>query len=159
MISFYLRGINLIDLLRLTSSKNIAYDRLNFVRAKTRKEMSILLREEIWDLIKLFESTNDYVIPVYTEGLSDSTRRSRLNNLRKEINSGLKEISKDLNLGIGQRITYYSARHTYAMTLKRSKVPLSIISQGLGHAMEKTSKHYLDSFEDDILDDADKYLY
>ena len=50
----------------------------------------------------------------------------------KQTNKGLKEIAKTLY--IETHITFYTARHTSATTLKRKGVSTEIISKALGHS-------------------------
>ena len=54
-------------------------------------------------------------------------------------------------------ITYW-ARHSYATVLKRSGVPTSIICESLGHSSERVTQIYLDSFENEQIDEAMKNL-
>jgi len=68
----------------------------------------------------------------------------------------LKQIAEILDIDIN--VTSYTARHTYAMRLKRKGVNISVISEGLGHADVSTTKAYLGKFDTDILDEADKLL-
>lgn len=50
--------------------------------------------------------------------------------------------------------TTYVARHTFATVLKRSGVNIAIISESLGHSDLSTTQIYLDSFENDQIDEA-----
>jgi len=50
------------------------------------------------------------------------------------------------------------ARHSYATVLKRSGVPTSIICESLGHSSERVTQIYLDSFENEQIDEAMKNL-
>lgn len=50
-------------------------------------------------------------------------------------------------LGIKDNITTYTARHSYATTLKRSRANIAYISESLGHNDLSTTEHYLASFE------------
>ena len=52
----------------------------------------------------------------------------------------------------------YTARHSYATVLKRSGVPTSIICESLGHSSERVTQIYLDSFENEQIDEAMKNL-
>ncbi|MCG4685749.1 tyrosine-type recombinase/integrase [Bacteroides finegoldii] len=52
----------------------------------------------------------------------------------------------------------YVARHSYATVLKRSGVPTSIICESLGHSSERVTQIYLDSFENEQIDEAMKNL-
>ena len=46
------------------------------------------------------------------------------------------------------------ASRVHSITLKL--VPVSVISEGLGYADLKTTQIYLDSFDDDVLDQANE---
>ena len=68
------------------------------------------------------------------------------------MNYYLKNIGKKLN--VSTKITTYVARHSFATVLKRSGVNTSIISEAMGHSSEKVTQIYLDSFENDQIDEA-----
>ena len=57
-------------------------------------------------------------------------------------------------LFLAQPITFHVARHTWATNALRKQVPLSIISQALGHTSEKTTRFYLASLEQSELNRA-----
>lgn len=57
----------------------------------------------------------------------------------------MKIVAKEL--GIPDNITTYTARHSYASTLKRSGANIAYISESLGHNDLSTTEHYLASFE------------
>ena len=50
---------------------------------------------------------------------------------------------------INKEVSTYTARHSFATVLKRSKAPISFISEALGHSSQKTTQTYLDSFEEE----------
>lgn len=52
----------------------------------------------------------------------------------------------------------YVARHSFATVLKRSGVNVAIISEALGHTSLSTTQFYLDSFDNEQIDDAMKNL-
>jgi site-specific recombinase xerD len=55
-------------------------------------------------------------------------------------------------------LTTYVARHSFATVLKRSGVNVAIISEALGHTSLSTTQFYLDSFDNEQIDDAMKNL-
>lgn len=63
-----------------------------------------------------------------------------------------------MRLGLTPDITTYTARHTYAMSLKRGGINLNLISDALGHADAKVTRHYLSSFGDELIDETDGVL-
>ena len=72
------------------------------------------------------------------------------------INRNHKKIGQFLNISIP--ITTYVARHSFATVLKRSGVNISIISEALGHTNLSTTQYYLDSFENEQIDEAMRKL-
>ena len=51
-------------------------------------------------------------------------------------------------------MTTYVARHSFASILKNYGVNVSLISEMLGHTDLKTTQIYLDSFENEQIDEA-----
>ncbi len=76
--------------------------------------------------------------------------------MNKMVNKDLKEIAALAKIDFN--LTTYVARHSYATVLKRSGVSTAVISEALGHQNEKTTQIYLDSFENAVIDEADKFL-
>ena len=74
----------------------------------------------------------------------------RLMNKKLKILSNLAKIEEP--------ITTYTARHSWATIAKRAGIPTAVISEGLGHETEETTQIYLDSFENDVLDDANELI-
>ena len=51
-------------------------------------------------------------------------------------------------------LTTYVARHSFATILKRSGVDIGLISELMGHADITTTKIYLDSFDEEQVEQA-----
>jgi site-specific recombinase XerD len=101
---------------------------------------------------------NDFIFPILNaeKHLSLSQKDNRIKKMNKMVNKDLKEIAELAKIDFN--LTTYVARHTYATVLKRSGVSTSIISEALGHDSEKTTQIYLDSFDNAVIDEADKFL-
>ena len=56
-------------------------------------------------------------------------------------NKSLKEIAKMVGLSIP--LTLYVARHSWASIAKSKNIPISVISEGMGHDSEMTTQIYL----------------
>ena len=54
--------------------------------------------------------------------------------------------------------TYYKARHSWASIAKNKNIPLSVISESMGHNSENTTKIYLTSLSQDTIDNANKTI-
>ena len=72
------------------------------------------------------------------------------------MNKRLKEIAELCGI---DSLTIYTARHTYATMGKRRGVPTAVIQESLGHKTEATTQTYLDSFENEVVDEYDEMIY
>lgn len=52
----------------------------------------------------------------------------------------------------------YIARHAWASIAKSKNVPLAVISEGMGHDSEETTRIYLASLDADVVDDANRLV-
>lgn len=160
LFSYYTMGTNFNDICTLKWD-NIHKNRLKYIRAKTNKPYDVGLLEPAIDILnfykKKYRDESGYVFPILNS-FHDSPQRikNRINKILKQTNEDLKEIAKLANINVN--LTTYVARHTYATVLKHSGVSTSIISEALGHDSEKTTQIYLDTFENKVLDDANKNL-
>lgn len=161
MFSFYCRGINFIDL-ALLKWKDIKNNRLIYTRQKTKELFSIEIMQPVHEILEYYKpftykNSDSYIFPIFNETHNTaSTLFNRREKMMRKINKELKEIA--LIQGIEAELTTYVARHSYATILKKSGIPTSIISEALGHDSEKTTKVYLESFENNVLDDASKVI-
>lgn len=157
LFSFYNMGMNFMDIALLKRS-NIIGDRLEYKRAKTGKVYSIKLQKQSLDILRLYlkdQQPDDYVFPIIKRKELD-TQLMDIQNERKNNNKYLKKIADSCK--IKANMTSYVARHSWATIAKNLNVPVSVISEGLGHEDIKTTQIYLDSFDVDVLDKANKRI-
>ena len=55
-------------------------------------------------------------------------------------------------------LTLYVARHSWASVAKAQGVPVSVISEGLGHDSEATTQIYLASLDSSVVDKANSMI-
>lgn len=155
MFSFYNRGMNFVDMAFL-KVKNIESGRLNYTRQKTGQQFSIKVTDKskaIIDRYNDMKESESYVFPIiYRKGKEYMDYR----NAMRLMNKKLKKISDILKLDVP--LTTYVSRHSWATIAKRSGIATAVISEGLGHESEETTQVYLDSFENDVLDDANELI-
>lgn len=153
MFSFYLFGMNFADMCELTK-ENIHHDRIHYTRKKTKKPFSLKLNPFAKEILDSFPSDGKYLFPIYREEfhLTPIQKKDRATKVLKKSNRDLKKIAKILK--IDTHLTFYSARHSSATTLKRNGVSTSIISEALGHSNAEITMFYLKSFDNDVLDSA-----
>lgn len=154
LFSFYNRGMNFVDIFYLTIDE-IRNGRLEYRRRKTSQLLSLKLTNESILIIEKYKlkGEGDYVFPILSEKDEYQSYKTGLRMLNKR----LKRIGKRLE--INTSLTSYVARHSWATIAKRSGISTSIISESMGHESELTTQIYLDSFENETLDEAnDKVL-
>lgn len=154
MLSFMLRGMSFIDMAFLKKT-----DRVNgfvvYSRHKTGQQLTIEWTDEMQLIVDKYPpNPTRYLLPIITStGINE--RCAYLNALFK-INKRLKEIAMMLNLSIP--LTLYVARHSWASAAKAKGVPVSVISEGLGHDSEVTTQIYLASLESSVVDRANSMI-
>jgi integrase/recombinase XerD len=164
LFSYFTRGMNMMDMANLTWEDNIIGDRIVYTRAKTANTKNttepiiIKIEPEIKALLDRYSKKSTYVFPILEPGLSPLTQRYRTRGALKKIGTDISSIAKSLNMDVPSRITHYWARHTYATALKRSGIPIAVISEALGHSSESTTKAYLDKFEQTEIDNTFRHL-
>ena len=164
LFSYYSRGMNWKDMALLTKdnvykatvtdtstkeSKQVTM--MQYKRSKTRGEFDIQVTPNIQKELDWFRKNThlykDYVLPIIRVDSKPEKLDVYLMTIRKRFNKSLQELAKELELPESQRkITIYSARHSFAMTLQNSDKSVEIISQALGHQSVETTKHYLAKF-------------
>lgn len=55
-------------------------------------------------------------------------------------------------------LTLYVARHSWASAAKAKGVPISVISEGMGHDSETTTQIYLASLDSSVVDKANSLI-
>ena len=156
-------GINSIDMIQLKYS-DIIDGEIRFVRQKTartsakRKTIHIEITPEIQDVIDKWGNPNEgynYIFPFLKGGESQQEIKAKNHDVYTRINKRMREVCEALDLN---RITTYAARHSFATILNRKGVPVSYISQQLGHTSIRTTQAYLGSFERDARVESAKIL-
>jgi len=157
MFSFYNIGMNFADMAFLKCS-NIVDNVMIYNRAKTGKRYTVKLTESAKKILSLYiadQKPNDYVFPIIKRNELELIMKD-LGNERKTYNKYLDKIAEDLKLNVN--LTSYVARHSWATIAKDLNVPISVISEGLGHEDIKTTQIYLDSFDADVIFDANQLI-
>ena len=94
--------------------------------------------------------TQPHLVPIITDAGADPLRTYR--NRAYMINRNLKRLAAMAGCDIP--LTMHCARHSWATVARRVGVPLGVISQGMGHRSETTTRIYLDSIDTSVVDRA-----
>ena len=157
VFSYLNAGINFIDIAKLKHS-NIVDNHLIYNREKTKKLINVPLQPKALEIIAKYQNDKSpYLFPILSPFHKTEVQvANRLHRVLAKVNKHLKEIGERLNLPIP--LTTYVARHSYATVLKRAGISTSIISESLGHSSERVTQIYLDSFDNEQIDEAMKNL-
>lgn len=158
MFSYLCGGINFVDIANLRTN-NIVNGRLYYTRQKTSKPIHIGLPPQAIEIINKYQGgTNGYLFPIFDQDIhiTPEQKQYRIHKVLHKVNKHLREIGESLNLAIP--LTTYVARHSFATILKKSGVEIALICEMLGHSDLSTTQIYLDSFDDEQVDEAMKNL-
>lgn len=153
LFSFYTRGMSFIDMSYL-KKKDLKNGFLTYRRKKTGQLLTIKWEKCMEEIIDKYPKNETiYLLPIITK---PGKERKQYNNALHLVNYHLKELSTMLKL---QRpLTMYVARHSWASAAKFKNIPLSVISEGMGHDSEATTRIYLASLETSVVDKANKMI-
>lgn len=131
MLMFYLIGINSKDLLNLTR-KNLKDDRIEYVRAKTKKLYSIKVEPEAMRIINKYKGVNHLINPLDKCG-NELNWLHRMNNALKTIGKKYKNGCKPTGNALFPNISSYWSRHTWGTIAAEIDTPIDVIAHALGH--------------------------
>ena len=149
LFSFYTRGMSFVDIAYLKKTDlNNTY--LIYKRKKTGQELKIAWRKEMQELVDRNSSKDGVHLLGILDENSEKSLRFQYHYTQCIINTALKRLGKQLNLGTN--LTMYVARHSWATIARQKNIPISVICDGMGHNSEKTTQVYLQSVDAEAID-------
>ena len=100
------------------------------------------------------DSLSPYLLPVSKYPFKDTHKHYR--NVMSGINRNLKEIARLADISVP--LSMYCARHSWASAAKGKNIPISVISEGMGHDSEATTQIYLASLDNSVVDKANAQI-
>jgi len=158
MFSFYTRGMSFIDMAYLKKS-DLKNGILTYRRRKTGLLLTVKWEKCMQEIVDKYNKplTQDspYLLPVITAGDREKKRKQYKNTLYA-VNTHLKKIAEQI--GLSAPLSTYVARHSWASIAKSKNIPVSVISEGMGHDSEMTTQIYLASLECSVIDKANTLI-
>ena len=155
MFSFYTRGMSFVDMAFLKKT-DLNNGMLTYRRKKTGQLLSIRWEKCMQEIVDKYDtSQSNYLLPII-KPFGDIDERKQYIYAAHNINRCLKIIGKELGLSVS--LTLYVARHAWASIAKSKNVPLSVISEGMGHDSEATTRIYLASLDTMAIDKANSMI-
>ena len=150
LFSFYTRGMSFVDMAYLRKS-DLKNGILTYRRKKTSRQLTVKWEKCMEDIVNKYESYSDmqYLLPIITRCTDE---RIQYRNAISRVNIALKEIAR--LVGLTLPLSMYCARHAWASIAKSKNIPLAVISEGMGHDSEETTRIYLASLDTNVVDKA-----
>ena len=152
LFSFYTRGMSFVDIAYLKKD-NIRNGFLVYRRRKTGQQLTMKWELAMKKIAERYQSDSEYIFPIVAGGGDD---RRLYYSAMARVNKALKKIGAMLHLP--EPLTMYVARHSWATAARVSNIPISVISEGLGHDSEETTQIYLASIENSVVDKANSRI-
>lgn len=155
LFSFYTRGMSFVDMAYLKKS-DLENGILTYRRRKTGQLLTVKWEKCMGDIVAKYEGHSDtqYLLPIITDLRADE--RIQYRNALCQVNIALKEIAR--LVGLALPLSMYCARHAWASIAKSKNIPLAVISEGMGHDSEETTRIYLASLDTSVVDKANSLI-
>ena len=154
LFSFYTRGMSFIDMAHL-KKKDLQNGFLSYRRRKTGQQLVIRWEKCMQEIVDKHHTCdrNPYLLPILN---FPNESRKQYKYAQSRINVHLKEIAN--MIGVSIPLSMYVARHSWASIAKSKNIPISVISEGMGHDSELTTQIYLASLDNTIVDNANAQI-
>ena len=162
LFSFYMRGMSFIDMAYLKKT-DLKYGTIIYCRHKTGQRLAVKWEQCMQDIVdKSLRSNRYYQVSKYNPYLLPILKHTFDNNYGmyrsklQQINKSLKIIARLARIDIP--LTMHVARHSWASIARTKHIPISIISEGMGHNSETTTRIYLASLDSSVIDHANSII-
>lgn len=158
MLCFYMRGINMVDLLALKKD-NIRAGRINYVRSKTGKFYSVKIEPEMKAILSRYKGIQ-HLIDVCDGAKTEKEFEAKYKGFLQRMDKGLKKIGPYTRKGLGGKkhispilpgLSQYWCRHTTATLMAEMGYSNEIIACSLGHEFGiKTTNIYIEYKQSEV---------
>ena len=125
----------------------------SFIRVEIPADVRLLLDE----LAVCTDKDSPYLFPFLSGKKTGEAAYAEYNGALLRFNRDLRSLAE--TCGVGEPVTSYTIRHSFATTLKEQDVPIEMISELLGHQSIKTTQIYLKSFSLDRMSAVNKACF
>lgn len=155
MFSFFCRGMPFVDVIYL-QKHSLCDGVLGYARHKTGQWLQVALIPRLQALIDKYACPSSPYVFAALCGDDEWQLRCQYRTVLERVNRNLKRLGRLCS--ISTPLTTYVARHTWATLAKELGTPASVISEGLGHTTEKTTRIYLKEFDRGVVDRANELV-
>ena len=151
---FCARGLTFVDLAHMRKT-DISGNSLAYVRHKTKQRIEVQMEPMMQAVIERYPSDTEYLLPILTKTGSLEAVYQQYRYALGRYNASLDMLGGMLG---GLKLTSYVSRHSWASAARQQNVPLSVISQSMGHDSERTTEIYLKSLECNVINKTNHEL-
>lgn len=157
LFSFQARGMSFVDMAFLTQ-QNLQHDFLHYIRRKTGQALSVRVEPWMQDLLNRYKPMchAPYLLPIL-QSTDPKEAFAQYSVALGRHNRMLRKLGE--LVGTDFPLSSYCARHSWATIARDSAVPLSVISSAMGHTSEKTTRIYLASLDNSLIDRANREVW
>ena len=158
ILMFLMRGMPFVDLAYLRKS-DLHGNVITYRRRKTGRPLSVTLTNEAMRIVRMYMNQDVHSPYLFSflrspEGTMEAYREYQL--ALRSFNRQLLILGEFL--GIPNRLSSYTAPHTWATTAYYCEVHPGIISQAMGHSSITVTETYLKPFQNKKIDEANKLI-
>lgn len=157
LFSYCTRGMAFIDMAFLRR-EDIRGGSIVYRRRKTGQKLRIRIETCIGDILKKYgrkRQDSPYVFPAI-RSQDVRTAYSEYQTALGYYNRKLKRLSRLLNLDTP--LSSHVARHSWATAARNRNTPITVISSGMGHTSERTTRIYLAALDESLIDSANRSI-
>lgn len=154
LFSIYMQGMAFVDIARLTKSQ-VRSGHVVYQRSKTNHHLRIAIQpcaKEIMEKWMVKDPECPYLFPILYN--LDKKKEVRYDTALRTHNKRLNKIAGALELG--DSLSSYVSRHTWASLAKWSGIRDTIICEAMGHNNIETTSIYLASLSTEVIASANK---
>lgn len=155
LFSYCTRGMAFVDMAYLRRD-NIQNGMICYARRKTGQRLVVRIEPSIRRIIDRYAAPErPYLFPVVTSTdtcVAYAQYRAAMNTYNRML------LRLSAMLPEECRLTSYTSRHSWATAARNHNVPISVISAGMGHSSEQTTRIYLAMLENSVIDDANSVI-
>ena len=149
LFSFYTRGMSFVDIAFLEKG-SLKDGQLIYKRKKTGKELRVAWRPCMQEIADRHPSLDGkHLLGIVNQNVVTDVRK-QYHYCQCRVNKALQKFTR--RIGIPMKVTMYCARHSWATIAREKNIPISVISDSMGHNSEKITRIYLKSINDDVID-------
>lgn len=154
LLSFFFRGMSFVDMAYLKKS-DLANGQISYRRRKTGQQLVVKWTSEMQEVLDKYPGNDtEYLLPIITS--KESSPYNQYRSQQYKINKGLKVVAD--RIGLKMSLSLYCSRHSWASIAKAEGIPVDVISDGLGHDSELTTRIYLSTLDTSAVDKANALI-